>query len=157
MEIIEWIDKQLKYVEKSPLFKKYFDGIEIIEDEGRNYLFNPKFGIDIVLSDDLKVQSIHFFSEQKRKNKEFNGSMPFNLNFSMNRSIVKQILGIPNKTGGGYTNMLGKIPFWDKYLFSGYGLHVLENPAVKTPLGQEEICLNRRGAKGSDVAFFPPL
>src|ERR1700754_5113173 len=123
MFLTNWIDKRFDYINSEPLFKECLGEIEMEEIDGTYYLLNVEKGIDIVLSDALVVQSIHLFSGHS-DSKEYRGEIPLGLRFSMSKDIVNELLGDPNKRSSGYTDMFGRVPSWDKYLFEDYSLHV---------------------------------
>jgi hypothetical protein len=123
MFLISWIDKKVTEIENDTMFKKYFKGIEIEEIEGTSFLINSESGIELVLSDVLIVHSIHLFPFN-RENKEYNGEIPFSLKFSTPRHMIREVLGEPNKSGGGHFDLLGAVPKWDKYYFNDFSLHL---------------------------------
>ncbi len=123
MDIINWIDKNLKEVESSSLFNNYFNVEDLIKGEDTFYLNNKREGIEIVLSKDLKISSIHLFSGDEDY-KLFTGELPFKIKFSFKREDIQAIFGRPNKTGGGHRSLyIEIIPIWDKYYFETYSLH----------------------------------
>jgi hypothetical protein len=123
MFLTNWIDKKIEEIQGDIMFKKHFNGVEVQEIEGAFYLFNPESGIDIVLSDVLVVQSIHLFAFSG-KHKGYESEIPMGLIFSMSQSTIKEKLGEPAKSGGGYRDILCTIPMWDKYFFKGFSLHL---------------------------------
>jgi hypothetical protein len=124
MTLINWIDKKLDDIKKTEEFKEFFSGIEITTIDVNKYLFNPRKGIDIVMSEMMIVSSIHLFSGNTSKSESFNGESINNVNFNMKRVDVEKILGQPNRSGGGYKDIFGDVPLWDKYYFDTYSLHL---------------------------------
>ncbi|MBO9684119.1 MAG: hypothetical protein J7502_15880, partial [Flavisolibacter sp.] len=56
---------------------------------------------------------------------KFNDVLPYNLDFNNSQSMTRQLLGEPDKIGGGDVNIIfGKTPPWDKYLYTNYSLHI---------------------------------
>lgn len=122
-EIISWIDKNLKVVCNTELFKKYFSDIEIVSGINTYYLTNKSKGFEIIISKDSIITSIHFFSGNDGSYKPFTDELPFNVKFSFNRDDIQEVFGKPNKSGGGHKSLyLDFIPFWDKYFFDSYSL-----------------------------------
>lgn len=124
MKLINWIDRKLDEVKNSEKFSEYFSTIEIETIEGNKYLFNPEKGIDIVMSDLLIIQSIHLFSGKTPESKAYTGGKVHGLDFGMSKSDATKILGTPNKQGGGYKDIFGDVPAWDKYYFGTHALHL---------------------------------
>lgn len=124
LEIINWIDKELKVVSDTPLFKMYFEGREVVKDEDTLYLLNSDEGIGVTMPLNLIIDTIQFYSEGKDGCSMFKGELPFNLQFSYSRDEVRSRLGMPKKSGGGKTVLyIGYTPYWDKYFLDGCTLH----------------------------------
>ena len=122
--INDWIDKEIKEVSKTILFKKYFDNVELTKGEKTYYLTNKQEGIEIAMPPNLIIDTVHLFSEGYEGSKNFNEELPFKIKFSYCRNDVRKILGQPNKSGGGHKSLyIGHIPYWDKYFFETYTLH----------------------------------
>lgn len=124
MGIINWIDKELREVKADPLYRYYFDGIRMGEDDGVSYLLNASEGINMVLSDQSYVRSVHLFSGNDYNCNSFDGSIPFELTFRMSRHVINRKFGHPDRKGGGYTDFLGFLPAWDKYFLENCSLYV---------------------------------
>jgi hypothetical protein len=46
------------------------------------------------------------------------------IEFSFSRAQVQELFGVPNRSGGGFNDILfGNVPIWDKYFFSNFTLH----------------------------------
>src|SRR5262245_23834371 len=109
---IDWLDKRLDTISNSELFLKYFIDTPLTEGENVFYLNRNDKGIDIVLSIDLVILTVHLFSGNNNNGK-FKESLPFNVKFSMSRSEILEIFGQPKQNGGGHRNLyLGWIPLW---------------------------------------------
>jgi hypothetical protein len=124
MGIINWIDKELSELKGMPLFKACFQKTIIEEDDGVSYLFNAPKGINLILTDDFSVGSIHLFSGNNNETKRYRGIIPFDLKFSMSRTVINRKFGRPDRKGGGYTDFLGTLPVWDKYFLKNCSLHI---------------------------------
>jgi len=124
MSLTNWIDKGLNDIKNESMFSKYFKGIDMQVIDETYYLLNSEAGIDIVFSNDFFIQSIHLFSGTTDDGKKYLGEIPLGLQFSMSKDIVNDLLGDPNKSGGGYTDIFGHVPNWDKYFFEGHSLHL---------------------------------
>jgi len=124
MDLTNWIDKKIDDIRDTKEFNEFFFGIEMNTIDRDKYLFNADKGIDIVMSNLLMIHSIHLFSGNTPESKRFLGTTVNNINFEMNRSDVKKFLGKPNKEGGGYKDIFGNVPSWDKYYFDTYTLHL---------------------------------
>lgn len=69
----------------------------------------------------LLKQYIFFSGKDNDQNaSQYNDDLPQNLQFTYTREISRSILGQPQKSGGD--NKI--IPFWDKYTFDNYSLHL---------------------------------
>ena len=123
MFLISWIDKDLNQLRNDYTFKRYFDAIEEQKIEDSYYLVNVDSGIDTVYSLERILQSIHLFSKGDEM-RPYQGKIPFDLNFKMSQLEVIKTLGSPEKEGGGYRDIWGKVPPWGKYIFNNYSLHV---------------------------------
>ena len=124
MGIINWIDRDLNEIREDRLFKYYFNGVAPCEEDGVPYLLNASGGINMVLSDQSSVRSIHLFSANDCDCNGFSGSIPFDLKFSMSRKDTNRIFGKPDRKGGGYTDFLGYLPAWDKWFLENCSLYI---------------------------------
>ena len=124
MDLIHWVDKRIDQIRETKDFNTFFSGIEMSAIDCERYLFNPEKGIDIVMSESMIVHSIHLFSGNTPESKRFQGIDVNNVRFEMNRSDVEMLLGKPNKKGGGYKDIFGGVPPWDKYYYDTYTLHL---------------------------------
>lgn len=124
-EILNWIDRKIDDVSDNYLFEKYFTNDKINRIEKNFYLTNKFQGIGIVMSQNLIITSVNFYSGKLEDSQIFKEELPLNLEFSFNREGIHQRFGKPNRTGGGNTNIyLGNVPYWDKYYFDKYTLHI---------------------------------
>jgi len=125
MELLKWIDKNLDEVKTTLLFGKYFDSINLENVEDEYYLINPNLGIDIMLTPELFLKSIHFYSGSQERVQPFVDKLPFALDFSFTQEYTRQLLGKPNEFGGrGHVLLNQKIPFWDRYEMDGFSVHL---------------------------------
>jgi hypothetical protein len=124
MVLLNWIDKNLFEINKNQYFLTLFDSTEIQFIEDKGYLFNSIKGINTVISNKNVIQSIHLFSGKDLKNCRFKDELPNDLNFEMDIKSVLELLGFPNRNGGGYKDIFGEVPLWNKYYFDGYVLHI---------------------------------
>lgn len=124
MKFTNWIDRRFDEIKETQEFKEFFSAIELTIIDCDNYLFNPEKGIDVVMTVGLVIKSIHLFSGNTSESKEFKGEIINKLTFQMDRLDVERILGKPNRKGGGYKDILGDVPSWDKYYFDFYSLHI---------------------------------
>lgn len=124
LEIVSWIDNELRGVSGTPLFKKYFEDVEELKEENTLYLLNSDEGIGVTMPLNLIISTIQLYSEGKDGCRMFKGELPFNLQFSYSRDEVRSRLGMPKKSGGGKTVLyIGYTPYWDKYFLDGCTLH----------------------------------
>lgn len=123
-EIVELIDKNLEVVKKERLFQIFFIGAILdTKEEDVDYLSNYDKGIELVLSKQKIIWSIHFFGKEGPFHKRFVDKLPFGITFSFSRQDVRSIFGVPHRNGGGHTSVaLGHVNRWDKYLLSTYSL-----------------------------------
>lgn len=120
-----WINKRLADLVSENEFSFFFTGIDLIKIENSFYLTNKSKGIELVLSIDKTITSVHFFSKIERSYSCFSLILPKELEFSDSRLIVQSKLGKPNRSGGGVNDLyLGYIHAWDKYYFQEYSLHL---------------------------------
>jgi hypothetical protein len=124
MNLIQWIDKDLTEIQNTEQFNDYFHGIGITKIEDDMSMFNEQKGIDLILSRLLQVTSIHLFSGNNPQAKRFQDNIIHDLNFEMDQSAIIRTLGDPKRTGGGYTDIFGEVPIWDKYIYNAYSLHL---------------------------------
>jgi hypothetical protein len=71
----------------------------------------------------MVITSIHLFSGNTSDAKRFEGSPVNNISFDTTQEDVQKVLGTPTRKGGGYKDVLGVVPKWDKYYFDFYTLH----------------------------------
>lgn len=125
VEIINWIDKELRAVKLTTLFQKYFDGIELEKIEETFYLTSKQNGIGIIINNELSVTSIRFYSENYEGCHAFKENLLYGIEFSLSKNNIREMFGIPNRSGGGHRNLyLGQMPSWDRYLFDFFSLHI---------------------------------
>ena len=127
---IEFMGKEYSIIKYSELFIKHFRGIEIRGDSDRFSIVNEDDGIDIIFSDRLICQAIHFFSGNYGKGNKFCGQLPMDLSFHQTRNEVNVKYGTPSYKGGGDGEaniFFGMIPSWDKYVFEKYTVHIQYN------------------------------
>jgi len=111
---ISWINQSAKDLSFDRNYKRYFSCTEMKQDEKVFYLSNLEKGIEIVLSIDKRVQSIHFFDQDESR---FKGILPFGISFGFSQAKIRSIYGKSYRKGGGVRNIyLGYIKEWDKYL-----------------------------------------
>jgi hypothetical protein len=123
-EMIEWIDKDLNDIVGTNAYQQYFSHITPTYEEDRQYFSNNAQGIELILSIEKSVLSIHFFGEKRKDEKSFKGELPLSIKFSFSRKTVQSIFGIPTRSGGGHHQILyGLIPLWDKYILHDFSLH----------------------------------
>ena len=126
-ELAGWIDRNYNIIKHTELFVRYFadTDLEQIEDDDTFYVENSDKGIDVVFSENLDVIAVHLFSGKFLNLNIFNEELPFDLNFLFSRVKVSRLLGEANVRGGGYgRGQLGIVPYWDKYYFDSYSLHL---------------------------------
>lgn len=128
MNLINWIDKKEKEINETKEFREFFSEFEIKIIEHDRYLFNCEKGIDIVMSESMMIHSIHLFSGNTIESKRFEGKLLNNISFEMNQLDINKKLGKPNKNGGGYHDIFGNVPYWNKYYFETYSLHLQYSP-----------------------------
>ena len=136
-EIVSWIGKKSNSIDSSLLFKDYFKSCQQEELENTIYLSNKTKGIELVMTSTLIITSIHLFSGNNSRNNllynSFTGKLPDNLEFSFNRENVHLLIGIPFESGGGQEVVyLGYVPFWDKYYFNNYSIHIQYSNAFES-------------------------
>jgi hypothetical protein len=129
MDLVKWIDKNIEEIKETKEYGQFFSAEMTVIDLNR-YLFNAEKGIDIVMSDSMIITAIHLFSGNTLESKRFQGVCVHDINFEMNCFNVEKILGNPNKKGGGYTDIFGQVPRWDKYYFDTYSLHLQYSPST---------------------------
>jgi len=124
-ELAGWIDKYFTEISNTPLFQVYFSDIKLEKIEDQFILENLSKGIDAIFTAELRLSSIHLYSEGYMKAQAFNGHLPCNLLFSFTRKQVEMLLGTPTVSGGGHSSIvLGYVPAWDKYYLETYSIHL---------------------------------
>jgi hypothetical protein len=95
---------------------------------GIYYCFR-KNGIEILFKKD-RVDKIFLHSEGCDGYKQYEGAIPYGINFSYDRSKTHKKLGPPSQSGGErkfpdiLKDIRGKIPIWDKWVFARYTLSI---------------------------------
>jgi hypothetical protein len=93
---------------------------------GIYYCFR-KNGIEILFKNN-RVDKIFLHSEGYDGYKQYEGAIPYGINFSYDKSKTHKKLGPPSKSGGErklpdiLKDIRGKIPRWDKWVFARYTL-----------------------------------
>ncbi|GEM_PF-6421391 len=124
--IADWVGLELANISEGALFKYFFSNIHLDNVENTFYLTNPKKGIELVISEEKLVTTIHLFSGQENGYSLFNEKMPFNLSFSMSKEDLRKLFGKPNRVGGGHNALyLGYVDPWEKFYLSPYTIHVV--------------------------------
>lgn len=122
---IDWLNKKVDDISNTLLFSRYFEKAILSKIEETFYLTNKFKGIEVVLSINLVVTSIHFFSDLNEETNAFQEELPLKIKLTYDRIKIRQILGTPNKNGGGIeVQILGYILCWDKYCFNNFSLHI---------------------------------
>lgn len=125
MELLTWIDKNLYEIKHTLLYSKYFDSIQLNDVGGIYYLLNPQLGLDITFTELFHVKSIHFYLGSEKGIGQFEERLPLDLDFSFSRDHSRMLLGDPMQSGGGGFNIIyGEAPFWDKYRYDSFYLHL---------------------------------
>jgi len=124
MSISNWIGKNITEIKESFLYEKYFKTTLLEKGIDVYMLFNPLLGIDLILEENHDVKSIHLYSGKTEVHR-FSDKLPFDLKFSFSRTKTRQILGQPQKVGGGdFSFLYGIAPPWDKYCYDSFNLHL---------------------------------
>ena len=123
-EFFDWINKDLNYILTKESYQYFFEDVKLDEEEDDTfYLSNYAKGIELVLSKDKIVESIHLFGVEMTDQKQFEYELPLNIHFSFTRENIIGVLGKPPRHGGGYKDIhAGFINTCDKYYFSTYSL-----------------------------------
>ena len=103
---------------ESPEYKSHEDDY--------NYVSFYQSGIEILIRAG-KVHTIYFHNQRQEKFKSYKGKLPKGIYYGMPKSIVYDKLKTPSKSGGG-GEFLGKaVPYWDKWIYANYSLHLTYN------------------------------
>ena len=122
---IDWLNKKVEAISNTSLFVKYFEKVILLKIEDSFYLTNKFRGIEVVLSINFVVTSIHFFSDLNEETNAFQEELPLQIKLTYDRIQIRQVLGTPNKNGGGIeAPVIGYILCWDKYYFDNFSLHI---------------------------------
>ncbi len=125
MMIVDWINKNIEEVNFTELFNLYFKEYETLKDEDVYYMINKEKGIDIMLSNDNIITSIHFYSGEHGDSKAYTDKLPNGISFCLSRENIHSLFGVPDKTGGGEFNVFfGRVKKWDKYFYADYSVHL---------------------------------
>jgi hypothetical protein len=96
---------------------------EVVVDQ--SYVSFPKLGISLVLSNNETVSAVQLHTDRHEGFIGFAHALPKGIEFRMNRSAVRAILGTPEKSGEEKeVLLLGKKPAWDSFKVDGIRLHV---------------------------------
>jgi hypothetical protein len=121
MEILSWINKHLKDIEQTHLFRKYFDGTDLEKIAPLYLLINQDLGISVILRKNLTVNSIYLFSQGYNVSNQFCDDLPYDIRFTFSSDDIRNQFGEPNEKSGGNERLLfGKTALRDKYLFSNH-------------------------------------
>ncbi|MBK5286230.1 MAG: retroviral-like aspartic protease family protein [Bacteroidia bacterium] len=91
--------------------------------EGMKYLSFYQSGIEVLIMNN-KVNTIFFHYTQVPKFNAFSGQLPKNLTWGMTKAEVYSNLGTPKESGGGGEFSGQTVPYWDKYSYANYDLHI---------------------------------
>jgi len=124
MKFKNWIDRSIIEIKNDELYKKYFHNIPLEEGVDVLMLFNPIFGIDLILTMGQITKAIHFYSGKEDHIKRFSDKLPFDLSFELSKEQTRRKFGEPQQSGGGdFSFLYGITPNWDKYFFENFSLH----------------------------------
>ncbi|MGA2890210.1 MAG: hypothetical protein ABSE51_19350 [Terracidiphilus sp.] len=73
------------------------------------------------------LMAVHLYSKGYQGSSGYDGALPENLLFSDSRESAHAKLGLPEKSGGGVKGVRRTVPFWDKYRYDRYSLHLTYN------------------------------
>ncbi|GAB6853321.1 hypothetical protein [Asaia astilbis] len=100
---------------------RYIENLDFEEENigGDIYIKFMKLGFSLRYSDKI-VDSIIFYAKNKEGYAAYNGTLPFNLRFSMNREGVRSLLGDPSFIREAkMVPVLGALPPLDRYDVDG--------------------------------------
>lgn len=124
--ITDWLGLDLATVSQGTLFKYFFSNIQPDNIDDTFYLTNSDKGIELVISEEKLVTTIHLFSGEDGEYGPFNDDMPFNLSFSMSKEDLRKFFGNPERTGGGHNALyIGYVDPWEKFYLNPYTIHVV--------------------------------
>lgn len=122
---IDWLNKKVEDISNTLLFSKYFENAILLKIEDTFYLTNKFRGIEVVLSINLVVTYIHFFSDLNEETNTFQEELPLQIKFTYDRIKIRQVFRTPHKYGGGIADpLVGYILCWDKYYLNDFSLHI---------------------------------
>lgn len=123
-EIYLWIDKELESIKETELYLYFFRQATLNkEEESVDYLSNYNKGIELVLSKNNVIQSIHFWGTEGENHQQYKDKLPLDINFVYSRQQIHSLFGFPDKQGGSHRNLLlGYINVWDKYFLPKHSI-----------------------------------
>jgi len=95
-------------------------------DGDYNYVSFYQSGIEILIRAE-KVHTIYFHNQRQEKYKSFKGKLPKGIYYGMSKAAVYDKLKSPSKSGGGGEYLGKAVPYWDKWIYSNYSLHLTYN------------------------------
>ncbi len=126
MQYSNWLGEKYNILIKDIMFFDMFYDFEIKKIEGEYYIEAFGKGIDLVFSKSTNLISIHF--HRSGIYGKYKGELPKFINFEMNRELINTHLGSSNSSGGGeFVRPYGIIPYWDKYYYGNFSLHIQYN------------------------------
>lgn len=121
----KWLGRTIENLQEDGEFINFFAFAELDQVEDKSYLINESLGIEAVFDKIHGLRTIYFYSENHQGFSEFKQPLPLNLNFSLNDSQVRELLGQPQAEGGDdYSMIYGITPKWQKYFFDDCDIHV---------------------------------
>ena len=115
----ELVNERIREAGHAPVFKEADAELEEL-----GYFSCSTLGIDVTISGDGFVQTIHIYSDSYQGRRGYEGPLPCGLTFGMNREAVRGLLGDPEAQGGPVSSVLDSAKVcWDRWLRADYQVH----------------------------------
>lgn len=122
------MDQPLSEVLGSPLIKSLGELPKYLKIEDRVYVEFRESGLSLLVHQDERVGTIHFYRENIDSYSEFKMDLPLGIRFSDSRRVIRERLGPPIASGGSIImDIGGLIPAWDLYEKQGATVNIQYN------------------------------
>ena len=124
-QLIEFLGRSWKSAKVQELANDFLDNLESSQVEDRLYYEFRKNGLALATDANMRVESVHAYSEGKDGFDRYEGELPSGLMMTDGAKDVRKKMGEPSKSGDAqYIPMLGRSATWDRYDFEEYSVHV---------------------------------
>jgi hypothetical protein len=123
--LTDFIDKKFETLNQNAIFANLFVKNKLNKIDNEYYLSNKARGVECVFDQDLYLNTIHLNSAYNDAKFITKKGVSLSDVFSSHRRRCIELLGQPDKSGGGESiPVLGITAYWDVYFFDNLSLRL---------------------------------